>query len=459
MNLNRRALMKGVSFGAGNLLLAPLFARIRAEAAGIDSRPVRFVFVVEGNGLPPEHVHPQGIEFLNREQRDRFEEFPLDGCTLPTALEPVAKDQGRITIVQGLSGKICGGGHSNNFGALGAFPGKGGVGNSGQAIAETVDAALAKRLPGIFPVVGLGISDRPEHSTIYNCSAWGRDQKLPTQCRPDLAYATLFGSVAQGDGRQDFLAGQNLLDFMADDVRRMKARMGSADVEKLDSYLGAYETLRDRQRRLVEVRDTLGGVAPVPDDKYASAVETDRLDAHFDLAAAALIGGLTSVVTIASGVGDPFFSVRFKGLGIELDKHSIGHGGSFGTLTSTECYAKIRRFHFSQIAKLMDRLRAVREGDGTMLDNTLVVYLSDAAESHHSRCWEWPFVLIGDLGGRLRAGRYLRYPDYGRQGHRTMNSLYVTLLQAAGAKQDTFGQRDPLLDGIDQNGPLAELLA
>ena len=141
------------------------------------------------------------------------------------------------------------------------------------------------------------------------------------------------------------------------------------------------------------------------------------------------------------------------------DKHSIGHGGSFGTLSSADCYAKIRRFHFAQIAKLMDRLRGVQEGDGTMLDNTLVVSLSDAAESHHSRCREWPFVLIGDLGGRLRAGRYLRYPDYGRQGHRTMNSLYATLLQAAGARQETFGHRDPLLDGIDQKGPLAEFSA
>ena len=94
-----------------------------------------------------------------------------------------------------------------------------------------------------------------------------------------------------------------------------------------------------------------------------------------------------------------------------------------------------------------------------MLDNTLIVYLSDAAEGHHSRCWEWPFVLIGDLGGKLKCGRYLSYPDYGLPGHRTFNSLYNSLLHAAGAPRDDFGMADGMLKDLDQSGPLAELMA
>ena len=126
----------------------------------------------------------------------------------------------------------------------------------------------------------------------------------------------------------------------------------------------------------------------------ASAVETDRLDAHFDIAAAALIGGLTNVVTLASGVGNPFFSVRFTGLGIDFAKHGIGHGGTYNGMTWNVMSTTIRRFHFELIARLMKKLEAVPEGGGTMLDHTTIVYLSDAAEGHHSRCWEWPFVLI-----------------------------------------------------------------
>ena len=317
-----------------------------------------------------------------------------------------------------------------------------------------------------FSQFNFGISTKPEHSVIYNCSASGPGTKIPTQCRPDLAYNTLFGSVAAGEGATQFGANQDLLDFMAGDVRRAKKELGSADSEKLDSYLGAFENLRKRQARLVEVRDSLSKIAPVPDDKFKSPVETDRLDAHFDLAAAALIGNLTNVVTIASGCGDPYFGIKFEGLGIGIGKHGIGHGGGFEGQTWDQLAIKIRRFHLGLTNRLMHQLAAVPEGDGkTMLDNTVIVYLSDAAESHHSRCWEWPFLVMGDLDGRLKSsceagkGRYLAYPKYGEKGHRVINGLYNTFLHAAGSPRDDFGHEDIGLKDVPQGGPLAELLA
>ncbi len=236
--------------------------------------------------------------------------------------------------------------------------------------------------------------------------------------------------------------------------------MGGIDREKLQSYLAACESLRNRQNRLVEVRDQIATVGPVADDKYASAVETDRLDAHFDLVAAALIARLTNVATIASGVGDPYFNVKFYGLGIDASKHAIGHGGGLRGLTSEQMSIRIRRFHFELIARLMKKLDSVPEQDGTMLDNTLIIYLSDAAETHHSRCWEWPFVLFGNVRQRLKAGGwYLTYPNYGNSGHCTINNLYSTLLHAAGAPRVDFGHMDPKLNDLVQAGPLSDLLA
>jgi hypothetical protein len=94
-----------------------------------------------------------------------------------------------------------------------------------------------------------------------------------------------------------------------------------------------------------------------------------------------------------------------------------------------------------------------------MLDNTVIVYLSDGAEGHHSRCWEWPMVVMGNLGGKLKTGRYLDYPGYGQKGHRTTANLYVTLLQLAGANRESFGMADPNLKDLDLHGPLVELLA
>lgn len=455
----RRTFLKGAVLRAGGSLLAPMLRQIRAEADGVESVLPRFVFVMEGNGLDPRQVHPTGIPFRERTQRDIFESISLKGLQFPTALEPVLPYKDRITIVQGLSGRIAGGGHSNNFGALGVFDCQGGTANCGNAVDVTIDAALGKANPGIFPLINLGISEDPHDSIIYNSSCWRAGQKLPTLCRPDMAYETLFGSVAGGDRKVDFTAKQDLLEFLAGDIKRVESRLGGTDREKLQSCLAACESLRNRHSRLVEVRGRITDAAPVPDNKYKSPVETDRLDAHFELAAAALIARLTNVVTIASGVGDPYFNVKFYGLGINTSKHALGHGGRSVDLTSEQMIIQIRRFHFELIARLMKQLDSVPEGNGTMLDNTLIIYLSDAAETHHSCCWEWPFVLLGNTGRGLKTGgRCLIYPDYGKSGHRTINNLYTTLLYAAGSPQDHFGKSDPQLMDLDQSGPLSELL-
>ena len=453
--LNRRQALGTLSLGAGGMLLSPLARQIEAQAAGVVNAK-RFVFVIEGNGCQPGQVQPKGIVRKTpngRPTADKLVDLPLAKEELPFALEPLTPFKDRLTIVQGLSGRICGGGHSNNFGALGVYSAKKG------AYGETIDAALAKALPGIFPHVGLGITDR-DHSVVYNCSASGPGKALPVQCRPDLAFNALFGSVAQGTGKQQFDAQRNVLDFMVNDVKRLEKSVAGPEREKVDSYLQAFESLRQRQSRINEIQHTLRKHAPEVSDKYTSKVETDRLDAQFDLAAAALISGLTNVSVLASGVGDPYFGIAFKGLGIDLGKHGIGHGGSFNGKGAYELSSTIRRFHIELMARLAGKLKAVPEGDGTMLDNTCIIYMSDAAESHHSRCWEWPFVILGNLGGKLKTnGRYLEYPAYGKKGHRTIGSLYATLLHAAGAPRDRFGLADPELKDLDMKGPLNELLA
>jgi hypothetical protein len=419
------------------------------------------VFVVESNGVRPEQLAPSGLTRKPREQKPlngpaELVDVALAGRDLPFSLEPVRKWKDRVTIVEGLSGRINGGGHSNNFGALGCFP----TPRETTAVSgETVDGALAKAVPGIFPHVGLGISKRPENSVIYNISAWGPNKGLPTICSPDQAYAHLFGSVAQGAARQKFVAGNNLLDFLREDVKRAESALAGEERGQLAAYQETFETLRERRSRLDEIEHTLREKGPVPTDKYKSEIETDRLDAMFDIGAAALICGLTNVLTLSSAAGIRDFDITFKGLGINLDKHSIGHGKGIDGKSWSDLYDIIRRYHFERIAGLLEKLERIPEGDGTMLDRTLVVYLSDGAEAHHSRCWEWPMVLLGNMGGKLKTGRYVDYPGYGQKGHRTTANLYLTLLHLAGAKHETFGVADPGLKDLDQTGPLAELLA
>ncbi len=437
------------------MVLQPFLHRLALAANG-ELPPPRFLFVLEGNGVPPRQVHPEGLPWVEREQRDKITTHSLKDLVLPPSLKPVERHKERMAIIQGLSGRMCTGGHSSDHGALGAY-----YANSGRNIVgPTIDGLLGRAFPGIFPNVVLGIAANADESVIFNCSADAPGRSLPTICRPDIAYARLFGSVADGEARAGFAARRNLLDYMRGDVRRVRDRLGAVDREKLDALIDAYEGLSKTTERLVESRQRLRDAAPTAADKYSSSVETERLDAHFELAAAAMIGGLTNVVTIASGVGFPYFSVVFNGLGIDLQKHSIGHLlYNEDDRTGWELSQKIRAFHFQLIARFMDKLQSVPEGDGTMLDNTVVVYLSDAAETHHSRCFEWPMVVLGNARGKLRTdGRYLTLPNYGTAGHRTINTLYNALLHAAAKPRDDFGSPDPNLDEAMYRGTLAELL-
>ena len=90
--------------------------------------------------------------------------------------------------------------------------------------------------------------------------------------------------------------------------------------------------------------------------------------------------------------------------------------------------------------------------------------MSDSGEEHHGFCGEWPMVLIGNLGGRLKTdGRFLQYPAWQERGdqipgHRTIANFYLALLHAVGDRRKQFGEQDQNLKGTDQSGPLAEIL-
>ena len=461
MALTRRDALKGFSLGAGSVVLSPIVAKLQAQAAGVKQQPKRFVFVVESNGFTPQQGAPKDYERKARRQQplngpDKIVDFSLADHHLPPALESLTPWKDKVTLLQGLSGRICGGGHSNNFAAMGCFSAKG---ESQNVAGPTVDGALAKLLPGIFPHVGLGISGRLENAVVYTISALDEGKALPIIVKPDQAYAALFGSVADGAAKEEFAAKNNLLDFLKDDVKRVQSQLAGQEREQLGAYLETFETLRNRQSRLNEIEQTLREKGPVASDKYTSNVETDRLDAQFDIGAAALICGLTNVLTISSAAGVRDFGICFTGLGLTKGKHHTGHGGSQNGMTWYEVSEMIRKYHFDRIAELAKKLQSIPEGDGTMLDNTLIVYLSDGAEGHHSRCWEWPMVVLGDMGGKLKTGRYMDYPGYAQPGHRTTANMYTTLLQLAGSSETKFGVADPGLKDFDQHGPLEEWLA
>ena len=448
-NSNRRNLLKGLSLGAGAVALSPFVRRL--DAAENQEPPKRFVFVVKSSGLQGEYLNPEGLEHRG----DKLVDSTLAERSLPESLKPLAPFQDQLTIIQGLSGKMTRLGHSAHYGALGGYK----ASPHTPPLAATIDGYLSETFPSVFNHVGFKMSEGSQGVTFPAISAKGKGQQLPFQQNPVAAFENLFGSILEGgDLKKKYTRTGNVLDAMSSDIRKLQQNLPSTEQEKLGHYLSGFEALRDRRVKLVSMQKTLKEHAPELDAKYTSRFKTQHLEAHFDMAASALVTGLTNVITIHADGLDSVYS----GIGIGNNVHAIGHGAGYATLSAQDCRNAIRQFHVELISGLAAKLKAIPEGDGTMLDNTLIVYTSDNAAQHHSVGNDWPMVVVGNLAGRLKSqGRFLAYPQYGRAGHKhTICNWFTTLCHLAGVPQDLFGQPDLALGKPEnQSGPLAELLS
>jgi hypothetical protein len=445
-HLERRTVLKGVTLGAGAVVLQPFLQRLAAEQAGA-APPKRFVFFMESNGLYPRHIQPSDLPAPPR-GTNQIIDRNLANLELPEPIAPLAPFKNRVAIIQKLSHKISGGGdHGKGYGGLGCFNWRRGVAG------QTIDHALAAAQRSIVPVVGLCVSPSAGAAFLNSVSASAPRRPTPMVCQPDLAFQMLFGRVAEGNAGRAFQARNRLLDWVRADIRRVRSELPAMDREQLDIYLSTFEQMRSRQDQVNENRERLRANLPSL-DRFDSRRTTQRFEAQCALAASALASGLTNVVTIdaAGGIGSYH---TWTDLGITTDGHSIGHMNGPDNLS-----VPIRRFHAERVADLARRLDAVREGNGTMLDNTLIIWMSDSGEAHHGFCSEWPLVLVGGLAGRLRtAGRFLQFPNYETAGNRTIANFYLSLLHAVGDRRERFGERDPNMNEAEQNGPLAEILA
>ena len=462
MNASRRRFLKGTTLGAGGFMLAPLLGQMQAHAAGQASGlPKRFVFVVKSSGITPSAIRPADVKLGDgRRTIDR----KLKDCKLPESLASLEPFKDQLMILEGLSGCNFTGNHSSYYGALSC------VHSPEKPVAPTVDCLLGKLNPAPFSNYGfapnghsIGNNYGPsvqETAVFPRISAYGQNNPMPYQASAEKAYRQLFGSAfdLKTGGKKEFDLQANLLDFLAEDTKRLSKQVGHEEREKLDNYLQAFESVRARNDQLVGMQAAIAKNAPKFTSQYASTVFTDRVSVFFELAAAALVTGLTNVISIRAD----WLSVKYETLGFKTTTvHDIGHGLSTDNgLSSEQARAAIRKFQVDQIAALAAKLKKVPEGNGTMLDNTMIIYMSDTGEAHHSNRKEWPFVVVGGANMKLKtAGRYLRYPDYGNAGHKTIGNWYSSILEVNGhPHQDHFGQVDPNLKDLDLKGPLAELM-
>ena len=414
------------------------------------------MFVIESNGLWGHHIRPAtlGKESSWNSTAETVIDAPLAGHDLPAPIAPLEPFKDRMSIVLGLSGKHIYPVHGAGCGALNncatAVPG------TRPTHAQTIDHALAGNSTLPYPVLGLAVHPRAGEVFVNNASLIAPRRPLPLIADPEVAFRTLFGSVAGGDARKMFDARAKLLDHIRGDVRRVRDALPAMDREKLDIYLESFNQMRDRQDKIGGMGDQLRAHLPNMAGLEAKRA-TDRFKAQCAVAASALAARLTNVVVIDTVCYFAGYHHRTD-LGVKIEGHAIGH--LHGDPSREEHGVPVRRFHAERVADIAGRLAAVKEGDGTLLDNTLIVWMSDAAEEHHGTGQQWPLVLVSNLGGRLKtAGRFLQYPGYGKPGHRTLGNFYLALLRAFGDERKTFGEVDRGLAGIDTAGPLAEILA
>jgi len=470
-HLSRRRLLGSVS-RVGGLAFLPVWSRLAAQEGGTHRPPRRVIFVLFGNGFHEEGSLPREL-VAPRLQGTRTQVHSLDKLTLPFDIQPFEPWKERLTIIHGLRAGAVHADHGAGFGALAAF--NVGVGDERRrnVPAETIDAAVARHLGGIFPLLNLGVDPGQPNTRAVRCSsAWGPGRPIAAQCRPELAYESLFGSL--GATKNDFAIRRNLLDFLGDDVRRMRRELKGGEREQLDVQLEALESLSRRDAKLSQMfeQGTLARSAPELPRPFPVKF-TETVSAQFEIAGSALVTGLTQVVTIATEL----CSIRGNYTGIsDLGTHSLGHNERDPALNlpGLDVLPRVRRHIAERTAALLHRLAEIPEEGGTMADNTLVVFTSDSANRQHSRGENWPFVLLGNLGGRLKTNQLVVYPiekdsaTYEGTPHRWMtaasgnpaiNALYNTILHAVGAPRDHFNLVGPLQKDPVQAGPLRELFS
>lgn len=424
MNTTRR---KFLATAAGGVLAAPfvrLLGPTAAEAASGQAK--RLLIFFSPNGTIPRLWKPTGSGGSYR--------FG-DG----SMLEPLQGLEDDLLVVGGLDFYQA----TNHEGGMGAMLTNGtGPETSGLSLDQYVAAQLGAgtRLPSLE----LGVLTSAWGGGVQTRMSYGTGGVLMTpDDDPKNAFTRMFGDIAGGEEgvQRLFARRQSVLDLHRDELRDLHGRIGAAEQRKLDTHLDSLRALEKQLEPLGDVCEPLG--APTGLDSRANDQAPDLLAAQIELAVQALACDLTRVASIQfSHTVSP---TSFTWLGISEGHHSLSHAAD-GTAGVAD-FVKCEQWCAAQFAALVQRMKDTPDpdGEGSLLDNTVVVWTKEMGDSRAHVCTDVPFIIAGNGGGAFRTGRYL---DMGGISHA---HLLVSICQALGLSNDTFGNPDA------GRGPLSEL--
>jgi hypothetical protein len=453
----RRSFLRAVGAGLAGFPLLRVLEHSVAHAAG-GSPPLRFVTMYHPHGIAAETWAMRSAD--SEHNFDLTFTEPLSGAVCP--LEPLDRHKSRLLVIEGIDLLSNAKGHDS----AGTILTGSRINTSLQRTQNSsldqflaVDAGLGKstRITSIELAVGTDSAVAGETLSYGTAGV-----PLPKIIDPVRAFERLFGGLvlsADPATREAALRrqrlGKTMVDFLAADARRLKARLAPTEQRKLDQHMTA---LADLEKQLAPMSMSSAGTGAscpsgLPLPLRPAAARFPRLkrffggepyfdaitDAHIDLIALAFACDITRFATLL--LGD--LSYAGNPLGLPEDNHgNVAHTYENGTPGTWAVLAKFNRYAYGKVARMMDRLT-----EYGVVDSTLVYASSEMGNPSLHSTRSVPTVLGGGVNGKLRMGRRIKAPA-------ANNHLLVSIARAFGVAIDSFGTQP---NAADTNGALPGL--
>jgi hypothetical protein len=440
-HLHRRTFLRGV----GAAIALPLLdSMVPAFAAPADKKaPVRLAFAYAPNGMIMEYWTPK--------QLGRNFEF----TRILKPLEPFRESLMVLTGLSHLKGEGVGGDHARASATYltGVGPGQKPAASSDVEIDISVDQVAAQaigsqtRLPslelGLEAAPMVGSCDGGFSCAYMNNMSW-RDNKtpVPPETNPRLVFERLYGSFERhADPQvQARLSGnrKSVLDYVNTRTNSLLGTLGPSDRLKIDEYL---TSIRDIEKRISRVESDDRELTPQIDKP--SGIPTNFVD-HARLMADLLVVAFQADVTRVSTLlfGKEGSSRVYPELGFSDAHHPLTHHRNRPELI--EKVVQIECHHLAQFAYFIQRLHSIQDGDGTLLDHSMIVYGSSISEPNGHLHYNLPVLLLGRGDGSLKPGRHVSYPV----PKTPMTNLYLSLLDRMGVHIDKLGDSTGKVDQL-----------
>lgn len=459
MLINRRNLLKA-SLASLGVFTLPSFSLLNAAEPVLTKNgfPMRFVFMRKSNGMRPRELTPPSFSAQQKEMDEKREAFEtsLAKQELVDWLQALDPYKDRLTIMQGLSCMMSENAHESHQSVMGAYKSKWGTISAIKR--ATVDFELAKLSPSPFGHIEYSFASNRQ-GIVSGYSAPGPYQKNSCYADSITAYNDLFKCVLNPASLK---SDNNMLDFLRETEEKKLANLSATDRNSIKTQMDVIGSMRARNDQIVKmsarIEKHLPDFAKISELGAASNGVPAKQEAMTDVLISSLVSGMTNVIcytidNLATSIsGLPGYETE------TINIHGVGHG-------NTEEKRDIRRqmdiLHVKQIKAIADALKAQPEGEGTMFDNTMIMYFAENGETHHGTGVEEPFVILSGKNCRLNiAGKYIRLPFHGREGHQTLGNWYTTLLNAHGNPIKHYGDLDATMarNKLPQEGPIKSFM-